>query len=273
MPRLKPSGHWIVFNLTCTAVLLFVIGNRSPDWTDEPPFDLGLESAKWAVRFLLASLTMTPLSHYFGWRKAVRLRKSAGLWSLAFALLHVQLYISSANFTWLRLDMPGFLFLGLMGLIILIALATTSNRWAMKRLKKNWKRLHRLVYLAAIAVVYHALLATSHSKKLMVRAPEAVQEIYVYLAILTVLLLVRIPVVRHALQGQRWRRRRQVARGLHTPDLSVKERPVWRIPPVYLTPNGQAANGHAARRHSADRRLAPETEESKTETEDPVPVP
>jgi sulfoxide reductase heme-binding subunit YedZ len=39
--------------------------------------------------------------------------------------------------------------------IILVALAATSFRWAMRRLGKNWKRLHRLIYLGALLVVLH----------------------------------------------------------------------------------------------------------------------
>jgi sulfoxide reductase heme-binding subunit YedZ len=48
-----------------------------------------------------------------------------------------------------------YLWVGLPAFIILVALAATSFRWAMKRLGRNWKRLHRLIYLGAILVVLH----------------------------------------------------------------------------------------------------------------------
>lgn len=162
-------------------------------------FDTGLESGKWAIRFLLTCLTMTPLNTYFGWKSGIKLRKSAGLWAFVFASLHVLLYIREAKLEWLTLYMPLFLTLGLVGMMILSMLASTSNRWAMQRLGKNWKRLHRLVYIAGCAVVTHSVLATTMSKKLFVRDPQALSELKVYVAILCVLLVVRIPLVRKLL--------------------------------------------------------------------------
>jgi hypothetical protein len=70
----------------------------------------------------------------------------------------------------------------------------------MQWLGKNWKRLHRFVYGSGIAVVTHALLATTMSKKLFVRDPNAISELKIYVAILSVLLVVRLPVVRTLLK-------------------------------------------------------------------------
>lgn len=163
-------------------------------------FDSGLESGKWAIRFLLASLMMTPLNTYFGWKRALRLRKSSGLWAFGFAFAHVLFYIREAKLDWLTVHMPFYFTLGLAGSIILSLLAVTSNRWAMQYLGRNWKRLHRLVYVSATAVVIHSLLATTMSKKVLARDPQAVSELKVYVAILAVLLVVRIPLVRRLLK-------------------------------------------------------------------------
>lgn len=159
-----------------------------------------LESGKWAIRFLLTCLTMTPLNAYFHWNWAIKLRKSTGLWAFGFASLHVLLYIREAKLDWLAISMPFYLTLGLVGIGILSALAATSNRWAMQRLGKNWKRLHRLVYLAGVAVVTHSMLAATMSKKISVRDPQAQSELKVYVAILAALLIVRIPLVRQLLR-------------------------------------------------------------------------
>jgi sulfoxide reductase heme-binding subunit YedZ len=158
-----------------------------------------LECGKWAIRFLLVCLAMTPLNRYFGWSSAIQLRKPAGLWAFGFAVLHVLTYMRDVQFTWLQWPMPTYIVLGMLGLLILAALAVTSNRWAMRRLRKNWKRLHRLVYLAGNLVIFHAILATAVSKKIGARDPQAIHELRVYLALLVVLLVVRIPVVHRAL--------------------------------------------------------------------------
>jgi len=78
--------------------------------------------------------------------------------------------------------------IGLIALVILIIMATTSNRWAMHRLKKNWKRLHRqctyVVFLVGRA--YFALF-------------EGRGEVFVYVFLLSLFLILRIPPVKKKL--------------------------------------------------------------------------
>ncbi len=195
---LKSHWRWSGLNLFAVSAFFTVLTQGSTDW-DADTFDPMLESGKWAIRFLLASLTMTPLNAYFGWSSAIKLRKSAGLWAFGFASLHILLYVREVDLYWLIVYMPSFLAFGLTGIVILTALAVTSNRWSMQRLGKNWKRLHRLVYLAGIAVVTHSLLAMTVSKKMTIRDPQAQNELKLYAAMLAALLVVRIPLVRQLL--------------------------------------------------------------------------
>ncbi|HEU0291570.1 MAG TPA: ferric reductase-like transmembrane domain-containing protein [Anaerolineales bacterium] len=211
MTWFKSHWRWGMLNLFAVFTLIFVLTRGSADWRRTDTFDSGLESGKWAIRFLLTCLSMTPMNTYFGWSSAIKLRKSAGLWAFAFASLHVLLYIRGAKLDWLRLPMQSYLALGLTGLAILTALAITSNRWSMQRLGKNWKRVHRLVYLAGMAVVTHSLLAMTMSKKLHFRDPQAEYELKAYAAVLFALLVVRIPLVRQILRQipVLWMRRRK----------------------------------------------------------------
>jgi methionine sulfoxide reductase heme-binding subunit len=197
MTWLKSNWRLPVLNLFAVSVLVTILTQGSTDWRATDTFDPMLASGKWAIRFLIGCLAMTPLNTYFGWRESINLRKPAGLWAFGFASLHILLHIRQASFEWLTIDMPIYLILGLVGISILGALAATSNRWSMQRLGKNWKRLHRLVYLAGMAVATHGMLATMMSKKIHVRDPQAPQEIKIYIALLSVLLLVRLPFVRH----------------------------------------------------------------------------
>jgi methionine sulfoxide reductase heme-binding subunit len=197
---LKSHWRWSALNLFAGCVLVYVLSQGNTGWTSLGKFDTGLESGKWAIRFLLTSLTMSPLNTYFGWRDAIKLRKSAGLWTFTFASVHLLLYLREAKFEWLAISMPSFYVFGLVGMSILLILACTSNRWAMQWLGKNWKRLHRLVYVSGIAVVTHSMLAVTMSKKIYVRDPEAPHELKIYVAILSVLLAVRLPFVRELLK-------------------------------------------------------------------------
>ena len=200
MTWIKANWRWGALNLFAVLVLVYVLTQGSTDWNNTDTFDPGLESGKWAIRFLLACLTMTPLNTYLGWSGAIRLRKPAGLWVFGFASLHTLLYIRDAKLDWLTISMPFYLALGLAGMSILSALAITSNRLSMKRLGKHWKRLHRLVYFSGIAVVTHSMLAATMSKKIYLRDSEGPGELRVYVAVLSILLVVRVPVVRQILR-------------------------------------------------------------------------
>lgn len=201
MNWLRKNWRWVILNLSAAGVVVLVLTQGSTDFNATDTFDPGLASGKWAVRFLLICLAMTPLSSYLNWRGAIKLRKPAGLWAFGFAALHLTIYMTNdGGWKWRKLPMQLFIALGLLGMVILLLLAVTSNRWAMRRLKKNWKRLHRFVYLASTVVIVHALLAVNLSKKMMIRDPGAAVELRFYLGILIVLLLIRIKPVRQTIK-------------------------------------------------------------------------
>ncbi|NOH10707.1 MAG: hypothetical protein HND51_03590 [Chloroflexi bacterium] len=189
--------HWPAITISLIALWIFhsIVSQRATSMFAANTFEPSFESGKWAIRWLLISLSMTPLRTYLGWRQAIKLRKPAGLWAFGFASLHVWLTLKN-SIGWIDLPLQPFIVYGLVGLGILALLALTSNRWSMRRLGKNWKRLHRTVYFAGAAVIYHAILATSSSKLLLLRDPNAVEELNVYVAVLTILLFVRIPLVK-----------------------------------------------------------------------------
>lgn len=239
MTWIKSNGRWAALNLVALSALIITLSRGSDAWNATHTFDPGLESGKWAIRFLLVSLLMTPLATYLGWSWAIKLRKPAGLWAFGFAGVHVAFYIREAKLEWMSPSMPLYLTLGLFGLMVLAVLAITSNRWAMRRLKQNWKRLHHLVYLASISVCVHAIMATAMSKKILVRDPEAVYELRLYLAVLAVLLLVRLPVVRRIVKAvtATLQRRREVEMS-ETAVVGPRAVPsVWPTTPLALAPD------------------------------------
>jgi DMSO/TMAO reductase YedYZ heme-binding membrane subunit len=200
---LRARWVYMALNAAGAGLMVYVWSAGSPGMDTSGPFHPGLESGKWAMRWLLISLTMTPLNSYLGWREAVRLRKPAGLWSFAFASAHFLSYLQDNPLEqWLKPDMPGYLVLGVVGLLILAALAATSTDEAKRVLAKGWKRLHRWVYLAGAAIGLHAILALDASKILSLRDPEAGPELNLYLGLFGLLMLVRLPAVKAALTGR-----------------------------------------------------------------------
>lgn len=205
MNWLKRNWQWLTVSALAILVMSVLLTRGSTRISDrENTFDPALESGKWAVRLLLLSLSVTPLNNFFGWRSAIPFRKPLGLWAFGFAALHFLLLYTDTEYgggyRWLVFPIQPFILFGLTGLLILSAMAITSNRWAMKRLGKRWKTLHRLVYVAGMAVVYHAILALDNSKRMLIRDPTVIHELHIYLVILTILLLVRLQPVRTPLK-------------------------------------------------------------------------
>lgn len=117
-----------------------------------------------AIALLTAALAVTPAVTLSGWKKLGKLARPLGLYAFGYAFLHF------LTFIWLDFGFDGplllrelrekpYIILGLSALVILNALAITSFRWWQRKLGKNWKRLHRLAYLAGVLVVLHYGLA------------------------------------------------------------------------------------------------------------------
>jgi sulfoxide reductase heme-binding subunit YedZ len=114
----------------------------------------------YALVLLLLSLTCTPLNSYLGWRWALPLRKWLGLYAFLYAAVHLLIftvldYGLDLSLIWAELAEKRFVLVGFAAFLILIPLAITSTKGWMRRLGKNWKRLHDGVYLAAVLVIVH----------------------------------------------------------------------------------------------------------------------
>lgn len=197
----RKHGLVAVLNVCAVAVLIGILRDnaRPIGFISDPVLE---QSGRWAIRFLLFCLAMTPLHRLFGWRWAIKLRKPSGLWAFGFGVLHAFEYLRH-NLSSLNLGeflQINYVILGISGLSILAVLAITSNKRAMKLLGKGWKRLHRLVYVGGLLVVFHALVAASSTKRGWVRDNGMAYEFKLYLVILVALLALRIPLVRHIVE-------------------------------------------------------------------------
>ena len=200
--RLSLMLHLFAVTVSATIAIWGVNGieiaaNNPQAWL----LERSLATGKWAIRFLILSLAITPLNRYLGWRWAIRHRKPAGLWAFAFATLHVFFILTdgSAGWGWFTWPIQPFVWLGLIGLVTLTAMALTSNRKAMQLLQKTWKRLHRLIYGAAILIGIHGIMATQRSKKILIFDSNARIELTIYLALIAILLALRLKNVFHYL--------------------------------------------------------------------------
>lgn len=128
----------------------------------DPGHYLLLNTGQGGLCLLLLTLTLTPLSRLTRWRGFALIRRQLGLWTLAYALLHLACYaLFILGLDWSRLggelvERP-YITVGALALLGLTALGATSNRRAMRRLGARWKTLHRLVYVILPLVLLHYL--------------------------------------------------------------------------------------------------------------------
>jgi methionine sulfoxide reductase heme-binding subunit len=142
----------------------------------------------WALQLLLVTLVLTPLRKLTGRTEPIRVRRTIGLWAYAYLCLHFSIYLVFD----LELSLPRlgddlihrtYVALGFTAWMMLLPLAITStDRWQ-RRLKRDWKTLHRLIYPAAILGALHYLwLVKADTRKPLI-----------YFSILLLLLAWRLP--------------------------------------------------------------------------------
>ncbi|MEJ7861890.1 MAG: protein-methionine-sulfoxide reductase heme-binding subunit MsrQ [Pyrinomonadaceae bacterium] len=111
--------------------------------------------------FLLITLSITPLRKYYGWNQLVKFRRMLGLYAFFYGFLHLVAYsifdksLSVSAIVGDVWERP-FIAVGMLSFFLLIPLAISSTNGMIKRLGgKNWQKLHRLTYVAAIGGVIH----------------------------------------------------------------------------------------------------------------------
>jgi len=151
----------------------------------------------WTLSLLLITLAITPLRRLTGDGRWLRYRRMLGLFAFSYGVLHLTAYLwLDQFFDWMAifkdLYKRPFITAGMAALLMLAPLALTSNDRSVRVLKRNWLRLHRLVYPAAICGVLHYYWLVKQDVTLPV----------IYAAVLAVLLGVRLW----------WRRQKQATK-------------------------------------------------------------
>jgi methionine sulfoxide reductase heme-binding subunit len=131
-------------------------------------FDLGAdpvkklehECGKTALNLLLLTLAVSPVRELAGLPQLLRLRRMLGLFAFFYVVMHFTAYLVldlELNFRMLGADIVKrpYITVGFTALLLLIPLALTSTNRMVRRLGRNWQRLHRLIYLIAVLGVWH----------------------------------------------------------------------------------------------------------------------
>ncbi len=166
----------VVFAAVMAPLLLLLYEYNTDSLGIDPLARLTHMTGKTALVLLLLSLLITPLRHFlvrlmvglqanFGkrlsdWNWIIRLRRMIGVMSFVYALLHFVIYFwldqgADIHFVLQDISERKFILVGMVALLLLLPLVVTSTNGMMRRLKRNWRRLHRLVYLIQLLVLLH----------------------------------------------------------------------------------------------------------------------
>ena len=158
--RVLQAGKILVFLAALVPFALLVRGMLIGGLGVNPAETIQLETGRWALRFLLLSLAVTPVRRLTGWNPVIQFRRMLGLFAFFYALCHFAAYWSF-DLGFASAAMLGdvgkrpFIALGFAAFLLLLPLALTSTKGWIRRMGKRWALLHRLVYVAAVLAVIH----------------------------------------------------------------------------------------------------------------------
>ncbi|MCY1668436.1 protein-methionine-sulfoxide reductase heme-binding subunit MsrQ [Rhizobium sp. SL86] len=162
-PRFRAHSVWALYAIGLLpglyAFYLGINGGLGADPVREFEHRLGF----WALRFLCLGLAVTPLRDLFG-VNLIAYRRALGLLAFYYVLAHFTVYLTLDRGLILSsilgdiLKRP-YIMLGMAGLLMLIPLALTSNRWSIRKLGPRWNQLHKLAYPILLAGLLHYILS------------------------------------------------------------------------------------------------------------------
>lgn len=160
--QLRGLSRYLVVAAAAMPGLALALRAAGDDLGANPVQEIQQQTGTWAIRLLLATLAVTPLRRLAGVRGIAPLRRPLGLCGFAYALAHFLAWVvfdQALSWAAVTEDLAErrWIAAGAASFAILAVLAATSTRGWVRRLGRNWKRLHALVYPAAALAVAHSV--------------------------------------------------------------------------------------------------------------------
>ncbi|MBK0089293.1 protein-methionine-sulfoxide reductase heme-binding subunit MsrQ [Erwinia sp. S59] len=154
----------VVLHLAAFLPFVYLFMAASQGWLSaDPAKDIQHFTGRMALKLLLATLLVSPLTRYLKQPLLIRTRRMLGVWCFVWACLHLtSYYLLELGYNHLQLlgkeivSRP-YLLLGMICWIVLFALAITSFQRAQRKLGRRWQTLHNGIYLVAILAPIHYL--------------------------------------------------------------------------------------------------------------------
>lgn len=160
------KGQLLAIKLGVIALALLPLARLFGDLGANPPEFVSRHTGTWTFNLLLLTLLVSPLRAWTGAHWLIRLRRSLGLLTFSYALLHFAvfaLFDHELDFMEIAMDISDrpFIAVGFTAFVLMIPLALTSSNWAIARMGgRRWQELHRSIYLIGILAAIHYLWLT-----------------------------------------------------------------------------------------------------------------
>jgi sulfoxide reductase heme-binding subunit YedZ len=161
LSRLQWGFIKAIVHCICLTPFAFITWDAVNDLLGADPIQtLHFRTGDWTLRFLLITLTMTPLQRLFKSPLPIRFRRMFGLFTFFYASVHMMVWVvldQSLSLDNMLEDVPEspYIILGLFAYGLLTSLALTSTTRIMQRMGAAWFTLHKLIYAIAIMGVIH----------------------------------------------------------------------------------------------------------------------
>ena len=178
---------------------------RTHNLSVNPIQDIEQRLGRIALYFLIATLAVTPTYTVTGWRDILTRRRALGLYTFLYACLHFLVFAGldyGFNFRQIisLITQKGYIVLGSIALLFLIPLAVTSFNFFIRRMGRNWRRLHWLIYPTGLIVIVHY--AWTKKGNLFALRGDILKP-FLWGLFIILLLVLRLPPVRRAVSGAR----------------------------------------------------------------------
>ncbi len=198
MDFIREVIRWVSHAGAILPLAVLIVDYLTSNLTANPIQTAEQRTGKIAIIVLIIMLAVTPIQIIHRTILLSGMKKRLGLYAFFYACVHLFIFLGlDFGLNWhsiyLQIIQKTFILPGLIAFTILLAMAITSFQWWKRKLARNWKRLHRLVYLAAILILLHYALAQKGD--VMQLRGNLVQPV-IWGLITILLLLLRLPWVK-----------------------------------------------------------------------------
>lgn len=181
-----------------SAIIWIIIELLTNSFSFNPIQELEQRTGRHAITLLILSLVCSPVNAIFKWSEPLKRRRTLGLYAFMYVFIHLLIFVNlDYGLAWSSiaqtiLEKPYIIY-GFIAFLLLIPLAFTSFDIWKVRLGKNWKRLHKIIYIIAPIAVYHYALS---KKGDIFNLSGDIQRPLIYALVLGIFLLLRISFIK-----------------------------------------------------------------------------